>query len=308
MSAKKLQLADFDLNSLVALQALIDTVSVTRAASQIGVSQSAMSHTLRKLRAMFDDELLVRSGARMKLTPRAEAMREPLYRSLLSLQQTIRMSQHFDPARSDREFTVGATDFMQLLFLPGLTGILCREAPALRVRAENVANIESYGTALESGRLDLVIGSILLDEYPGLKRTLLVRESLVCATRSDHPSIGESLSLEEYVASPHLLISPTGKGPGIVDRLLAKHGEKRHVAMRLSSFLVAPWVLASSNYILTAPSRVIELHREFLGLRVWRPPVEIAEVPVYSVWHERSDRDPAVCWLRDSVARAVRGE
>ncbi len=308
MSESKVQLSEFDLNLLVALHSLLETTSVTRAAAETGVSQSAMSHTLRRLRAVFGDQLLVRAGSSMRLTPRAEAMREPLYESLLAVQKTLRASQTFVPGESTRELSIGATDFIQLVFLPDLTRLVGREAGNLRLRVKSTVLNGSYGRDLETGELDLVVGGGLLGDYPGLKRTLLVREALVCATRSDHPRVrdADTLSLDVYLAMPHLLISPSGRGPAIVDRLLAADGKRRHVAMRISSFLMAPWVLAASDYVLTAPERVISLHRDFLGLRVWRPPVEIAEVPVYIFWHERSDHDPAVTWLRKAILRACR--
>lgn len=305
-SSSELQLSDLDLNLLVALHALLDTANVTQAAQRIGISQSAMSHTLRRLREMFGDPLLVRGRNGMVLTPRAEEIQKPLFTSLVELQRIIRRSQTFDPAVSTREFVIAATDFLQLLFLPQLTFVISREAPGLQLRIRTIP-VRQYPAILESGEVDLLIGSTLLPEAPGIMRREVGRERMVCVTRRGHPRIGDELSLELYTSLSHILISPAGgSGPGLVDMELAKLGKQRRVAVYLASFLIAPWVVASSDYILTAPQRVVEAYREMLNLQIHELPIELAPLPITVLWHEKSHLDPAKQWMREAIARAFR--
>lgn len=300
---RKIQLSDIDLNLLVALHALLDTGSVTQAAAQIGITQSAMSHTLRRLRSLLGDKLLVRGRAGMHLTPRAEALREPLFHNLLALQETIRASSSFVAAESEREIALSATDFLQLLFLPQLARILGQEAPRMRLRVIT-APVDRYADMLGSGELDLMVGSVLVDSHPRIRRELVTMQRMLCAVRRDHPRIAGALSLDQYTELPHVLISPSGKGPGLVDDLLAGMDRSRRIAVRLSSFLIAPWVVASSDCILTAPERVITMLHDTLHLQVLEPPLELAAIPIALLWHERSLHDPAIQWLRSVIARA----
>jgi DNA-binding transcriptional LysR family regulator len=303
-SSSELQLSDLDLNLLVALHALLATANVTKAAHRIGISQSAMSHTLRRLREMFGDPLLVRGRNGMVLTPRAEEIQKPLFSSLVELQRIIRHEQTFDPAQSTREFVVAATDFLQLLFLPQLTGMLSREAPGLQLRIRTIP-VRQYPAILESGEIDLMIGSTLLPEAPGIMRREVGRERMVCVTRRGHPCVGDKLSLEVYTSLSHILISPAGSsGPGLVDVELAKLGKRRRIAVYLASFLIAPWVVASSDYILTAPQRVVETYCEMLDLQIHEMPLELATLPITVLWHEKSHLDPARKWMREAIARA----
>lgn len=308
VNKRNIQLSDIDLNLLVALHALLETGSVTRAAAWTGVTQSGMSHTLRRLREYFGDKLLVRSGSGMVLTPRAEAMREPLFEGLSRLQSTLRSAQDFVPEASTRRFTIGASDLMQLLVAPRFARMVTDEAPSVTVRLDDSVFSETFGDRLEDGELDVVVGSVLLQAQPHLKRTLLRTEPMICATRRDHPAVSDTLTLDDYLELPHLLISPSGSGPAIVDTLLAQQGKSRRVAMQISSFLIAPWVLPSSDYVLTAPAHLIHSHSQVLDLALWNPPIGVAEIPIYMFWHERAHDDPALRWVRDVIIRACRND
>ncbi len=307
MTTNKLLLPDIDLNLLVALHTLLETAHVTRAAERLGVSQSAMSHTLRRLREIFGDPLLVRSRGGMVPTRRAEEIRGPLLNGLLNLESLVRQNKDFDPSTSSEKFSIGATEFMQLLFLPQLVDLLSQEAPAVGLHVFTPEARQSF-RLLESGDIDFFIGSVVVrsmaEQVPGLMQRELGREPMVCAVRNGHPQVSGHLSLEVYANLPHILISPTGKGPGLVDMQLQRYGYSRHISVRLSSFLMAPWVTANSDYILTAPRRVIESLQDKLALQVLEPPLEIASVPVILYWHERKHMDPTRQWMRQAIIRA----
>ncbi|WP_437818889.1 LysR family transcriptional regulator [Sorangium sp. So ce1078] len=310
MANNRTVLQNIDLNLLMALHVLLETVNVTRAAEQLGVSQSAMSHTLRRLRELFGDPLLVRSRGGMVLTPRAEELRGPLLHGLQELDGVVRGNKRFDPRSSRAEFSIAATDFLQLLFVPQLVHLLSREAPDVQLRVWT-PEFALLLPLLEAGELDFVIGSYTVVEVAervhGIMRRELGREPMSCAVRGGHPEVSGRLTLDAFTALPHIQISLTGKGPGVVDELLAGLGRKRRIATRLSSFLMAPWVLAASDYILTAPRRSIETYQCGLDLQLLEPPLELSSIPIVLFWHERNHRDPANQWMREAITRAYSG-
>ncbi len=306
MNDRKIQLGDIDLNLLVALHALIETESVTKAAAQVGITQSAMSHILRRLRDMFDDEVLVRGPGGMVCTPRAESMREALYQGLLAVQDIVRCRDEFLPAESTREFRICASDYMQGLFMPVLINILAEEAPHVRLRIMAMSD-GGMLPALISGDLDLSFGGILIKPPPQIMRRLVLEDYMLCAVRRDHPRIRERLTLEDYTQYSHILVSPLGKSGGTVDEALAKIQRKRHVALRVQTFLTAPWMLMSSDYILTAPARILSMYAKILDIAIFKPPIEMAKVPISILWNQRDHDDPAMRWLREIIVRACQG-
>ncbi|WP_428263594.1 LysR family transcriptional regulator [Haliangium sp.] len=303
MSRRRIQLGHIDLNLLVALHTLLETGSVTGAARQVGVTQSAMSHSLRRLRVMLSDQLLVRGKKGMSLTERAEAMRDPLSKHLLSLQDTLRAGEHFAPERAEREFRLCATDHTQLLFAPALVSRLVREAPKVTLSLRMFVGGKVMDRLLEGG-LDLVLGGNLIEPSPRIMRRWICDDRMMCAVREGHPSVGDEVSLEAYAALPHLLVAPVGRGPGLVDELLLGHDLRRHVGVRVHSFLIAPWILARSDCIITAPERILRVYRRSVPLRILAPPIEIPPVRTYAYWHERDQDDPGLRWLREVVAEA----
>lgn len=304
MNDGKVQLGDIDINILVHLHELLETASVTEAARSLGITQSAMSYVLRRLRGLFDDELLVRGPGGMSRTPRAEALREPLYRSLLALQDTLTSHEHFDPASSERSFRLVVSDYMQLVFLPSTMAIISHEAPGIQLQIESFTEPERITSRLLSGEVDLATGGPLFGLREDIVRELLLEDRLCCAVRRDHPRVGARLTLEEYVGLPHVLISPTGHGSSIVDDVLATMGHQRHVAVRVQSFLSAPFLVATSDAVITAPERILRVYAEPLGLRLLQAPIKLDGFELALMWSERERHDAGLAWLRQVFIRA----
>ncbi|MGF1467557.1 MAG: LysR family transcriptional regulator [Sandaracinaceae bacterium] len=297
-------LSRIDLNLLVALDALIEERSVTRAAGRIGVTQSAMSHTLRRLRDVFDDPLLVRVGAGMQLTPRAEALSATLRSGLRTLGRVL-AAPGFDPATSERTFRIATADLVDALFVPRLLGELRREAPgiALTIVSSGGAGVAE---ALATGDLDLaVLARPQVEDSAGLVGRTLLRDSLSCYLRFDHPVLEAGLTLAAYVEQAHALISPRGEGPGFVDELLAERGLARRVALRLPHFHSAPAIVAATDLVLTAPSALARLLADDSPLVVRPLPLDAPLHAVACHWHARFTQDPGHVWLRETLARIV---
>ena len=305
-----------DVNLLVALDLLAEERSVTRAAERAGVSQSAMSHTLRRLRELFDDPLLVRGRGGMVLTPRAEALAIPLRGGLLSIARAIAQPDPFDPRSARRSFRMVSPDLFDVLVLPELLRRIGDEAPGIDLAV--VPTPSSLNDSLETGEVDLAIHPVLLDPEPfemtakvdsHLRARTLFRDSLRCFLRREHPLLqsGRKLTLRTYTKLPHILVSPSGRGSGVVDRVLESRGHERRIALRVPHFSAALAIVAESDLVLTAPSS-LERHGYASTLSSYPAPVSLPNHAVTMLWHPRFTEEPAHRWLRDlmvSVTGAI---
>ncbi len=291
-----MELSAIDLNLLVSLGLLLEERSVTRAAARAGVTQSAMSHTLRRLREVFEDPLLVRGAGGMVLTPRAEALSMPVRRALRAAELAFMVPEPFDPVTSRRCFRLSMVDFLEALLLPPMLERLRAEAPGVDL---DVVPVGAAQEALEAGEIDLAVG---VDRaVGGGRRRLLFREGFACLVRRGHPGVGEVLDLETFVALPHVLIAPTGRGGGVVDTALEALGARRRVAVRVPQFMLAPWIVSRSDLILTAPRRLCEAVMCAHDLRMLPPPVQVGTFDVQMGWHERMHDDAGHRWLRGLI-------
>ncbi|MCA9705073.1 MAG: LysR family transcriptional regulator [Myxococcales bacterium] len=301
MSTDELHLADINLNLLVALDALLDEGSVTGAARRTGVTQSAMSHSLRQLRELVGDPLLVRGAGGLVPTPRAESLRRPIRRALLDLQHALRDPPSFDPAVTTRCFRIGTGDSIAYTLLPALLGE-CTRHPGIDF--DVVPFLPSEMERLEVGELDLGL-SAYVPPLPGLRSATLFTDDFVCVVRRGHPTIRKRLTLRQFLRLPHVLISPTGEGLGPVDARLRERGESRRIALRIRYFLAAPLVVSRTDLVLTAPRRLAQQFEDLLGLELHEAPVELGTFSLDMVWHERYDADPGHRWLRQRARAAV---
>lgn len=295
----------FDLNQLRVLDAMLTERNVSRAALRLGLSQSAVSHALAKLRSEFNDPLFIRSPQGMTPTERAERMVPFLRTALNATERLLDDPEHFDPKTTRRSFTIAAADMFGLVMLPALIGELVGEAPGLDLAMR--PGTRAPLADLENGTSDLAVGAF--NDLPAsLRKQKLFRDEFVCVVRRNHPTIGEKLTLEDYVKTPHGLVSPSGQPGGIVDGLLGQLGLSRRVALQVPSFLIAPVVTAGTDLVWTLPSRVAHVFAAYLPLRIHRPPIEIPEFTISQTWHERSQHDPGHAFLRATMVRVARAD
>ena len=301
------ELMSFDLNLLLAFDVLVRERSVTRAAARLGVTQSAMSHTLRRLRDALDDPLLVRAGGGMVLTPRAEALESPLRAALLMLGRALAGSGGFEPATSRRRFRVSSPDLFDALALPDLLEIVGRTAPQIDLVFRPFAG-PNMTDELETGELDLALIAEL-DEDPeerppaaGLVRRTVLRDTFSTFLRLEHPLLQRTkLTLDDFCAAHHALVSPSAEGLGIVDHALAALGRGRRVALRVSHFYTGAAVIARSDLILSAPTALHKL-ASHLPLVTIPPPLPLPAHSLSLLWHSRFSEDPGHRWLRQTIA------
>ncbi len=265
-------LQGLDLNLLVALDALIAERSVTRAAERLGLSQPAVSHTLARLRKALGDPLLVRAPRGMELTPRAQSIAAPLARALSDIAAAVRPPGSFHPARAKRRFRIATDDYLGRLLLPKLLARLWQEGPGIDVEVA-VAGPRS-GHQLADGLVDAVIAPAgVIGRLPGAYTQHLFDERFASLSRIGHPAIRRRLTLDAFVALPHVLVAPGGRPGSIVDTALAKLGLRRRVAVIIPHFLAALPIVRQSDAIVTIGRRLAVASRD--GLRIHAPPLDL---------------------------------
>lgn len=305
MAIDHINLARLDLNLLVAFDALMTEHSVTRAATRVGLGQSAMSHNLARLRTLFGDELLTRERDGMIPTPRAVALMEPVRIALAGIEALLSRDEAFDPRTAERVFRVGLPDSSEVLLMPALLAHLCEAAPGIRLRLHSTDG-RAILDELDADRLDLGIGIGRFTEgRTHHKQRLLRTDTYLCMFNAERVGIVPPISLEDYVRLPHVLTSLRPGEHGVVDDALTKLGLSRKVALTTPRFMAVPFLVARAPVVTTMHARLARFFAAELGLSLSPPPVALPDAPVTLVWHASYNRDPAHKWLRQIVMRLV---
>jgi DNA-binding transcriptional LysR family regulator len=297
-----MQLGGVDLNLLVVLDALLRERSVTRAARRIGLSQSATSHALGRLRALFDDELFVRGPRGLEETPRARELREPLAVAMAALERTLGAPEGFAPERARRRFVIGTADYGAFVVVPRLMAALAREAPGVDLLVRNEPELAA---AVKRGELDAALVPPVQADLAGLHHHDLFDERFVCVLRRGHPALRGAFDLARFVELEHVLVAPRGTPGGVVDSILSERGLSRRAALALPHFMVAPYVVAATDLVITLAERIARHFALHLPLVLRAPPMPLPVFSMAVVWHARSEHDPAQRWFRDLLRRVV---
>ncbi|HWB79269.1 MAG TPA: LysR substrate-binding domain-containing protein, partial [Nannocystaceae bacterium] len=215
--------------------------------------------------------------------------------------------QPFEPATAKRRFLLGTPDYAELVMLPSLTRTIAQVAPGIDLWLRPID--DALPDALARGEVDAAI-SVVRPEYerPGLRSRALFDERFVCIVRKGHPVLAKRWTIERFAALDHALIAPVGKPGGAVDNALAERGLSRRVALLIPHFLVAPFIVAQTDLVLTLPERIALRFADQLGLAMLPPPLPVPGFSMMLLWHERTQNEPAHAWLREhvfAVARAL---
>jgi len=299
-----MNLAAIDLNLLVIFDALIEERNVTRAGKRVGLTQPAVSNALARLRHLVKDDLFLRGPKGMRPTPRALELAGPVRQALTQVEQALE-PMAFDPATTTHTFRLAMADYAASLILPPLAHRLEREAPAVDVRTRYSDNVNAPGL-LDRNEIDFAVG-YHTDWPERFDGQVLFTETYVCVMRRGHPLARERITLEEFANARHLLISVTGEPPGFVDRLLARRGLKRRIAMTANQFLVAPLIIQSSDMIVTLAVRTAERFAKVNNLHIVPVPLERDPIDLTLLWHKELSRHPAHEWMRNLLIEICRG-
>jgi DNA-binding transcriptional LysR family regulator len=286
----------FDLSLLAPLHALLEEASVTNAAARLGLTPSATSHALGRLRDELGDALLVRTGGRMVLTPRAEALAPEVRRIWADVHRVLEAPEEFSPATLRRRIAIAAPGFAQFFLLPALWERIRREAPHVELSMR--AAPRELEAALESGEIDLAIGMPWLGTKR-MSRQHLFEDRDTCLVRDGHPLLARRLTRAAYTAARHIVVQPDsgpGRGPPRREGQLA-----RDVAATTSSFYAAGALIAASDLLLTTATQVALSLERILPVRRLALPFPSPGVTISQFWHTRLDKDPTSAWLRRLV-------
>lgn len=296
-------LRSVDLNLLVALDALLDERSVRGAARRLHLTPPAMSHQLRRIRDLLDDEVLVRAGRGMVATPRAEALIEPVRALLAQAQQVLESPARFSPESSQRAFRLVCTDHVATVLLPIVEQLLAQEAPGVDMHLCPV--LPEMMEQLRTGAVDVAI-RVVESTLSGLRAHTLFDERYVTVVRQDHPRLrGPGVTLDEFLAEAHVLVAPGGVARGPIDALLEAAGRERRIARTRPNFLSALWLVCESDMVLTVGRRVVEAVAERLPVRVLPTPLPVEDYELSMLWHPRLDGSVADLWFRELLQRAA---
>ena len=296
---QEINLAGVDLNLLVLFDALMAERNVTRAATRVGLTQPAASHALARLRSVFQDPLFVRTPKGMAPTVLAIDAAGPIRSALDQIREVLTAGRAFDAAQSDRVFTIGLSDYAAFLLLPGLLERVERRAPNVRLVVRNTNHVSGL-SMIDAGDVELIAGNFPLPPQH-MSEDLLCMEEFVCAGRRDHPDLTDRLEGDTYLGLRHLHVSLKGEPQGYIDDLIRSRGLHRNVVVTVGHFLIAPFLLSSTDAIATEPRRIMEPLGKLLNLKLLPPPIDIPAFKVTQIWHKRYDTDKGHKWLRNLI-------
>jgi len=306
VSIDHINLAKLDLNLLIALDALLETRSVTRAGKLMGIGQSAMSHNLGRLRVLFGDELLTRRGGGMIRTPRAESLLHSVREALLGVQTLLGREATFDPTTSDRLFRIAMPDSVEMLLMPNLLADIRRSAAGIRLRIHNI-DPEDVLQALDEDRIDLGIGiGPFGNAQTHHRRRLLMEEDYLTLFSPAQTGLNSPLSLPDFLKFPHLLTSLRAGENGVVDKALAGIGLERMIAVTTPRFMSIAPLVGSAPVLATMHSGPGKKLADIFGLATSPPPVVLPKVGIEMLWHSSYGEDLAHQWLRAALLKIAR--
>ena len=291
-----MDLASLDLNLLTALEALLEEASVTRAAGRVSLSQPAMSHALKRLRALLGDPLLVRSGGRLQRTRRADGLREPL-RDALARVRDLLSDEPFDPSSSQRTFHLRVADNACDLLLPPLLRRLRGAGPGIRIELRPIAAGDDAFQLAQS--VDAAVACVPA-AFPGFYRQRLFRDRDVCAFRRGHPLARRLRERSAFLAARHVAVAPAGREDP-VDAWLRDEGVSRTIAVTVPHYAQALHVAAASDLVAVVPERLVRAYAGALRLRALPTPLDAGTFEEYLLHPPRTHDDAGCRWLRGLV-------
>jgi DNA-binding transcriptional LysR family regulator len=295
-------LRQFDLNLLVALDALLTERNVTRAGERLFLSQPAMSGILARLRHAFHDELLVRVGRNLEHTALAAELAVPVHDTVRQIEDLLNLHQTFTPETTRWSFGIAASDYVVFLLLGPLLKTLSAAAPHVSVRFSQLE--PSALERLAAGDLDFVVLPSELE--PNLPSVPLFEDSWVCAIWSGHSHTKERFTLEEYLALPHLSFRLAGPDHGsIAETYLTEAGGERRIVASTESFATAPFLLRETPLVALVPRRLGERLRMAADIRLVEPPLDVPRLREELIWNPRFTASAPHAWLRDRLVEVA---
>ncbi|HTR25577.1 MAG TPA: LysR family transcriptional regulator [Terriglobales bacterium] len=311
-----MQFRGLDLNLLVVLDALLTEQNTTRAGEVVCLGQSATSAALSRLREFFGDELLVRSGQKMVLTPLAQELVDPVRRVLRETESIANYNLRFDPRTSSRVFKLNMSDYVTLSLLPALMKRIKKVAANVRIETRHytggtvqVTNsppgneLRSY---LEQGDVDflVVLKDFLSPLHPSEE---LFRDHYVGVVWSGNRLVKKQLLVEQFFSMSHAVVRIGPHQTLTQEEIAIQHtGRERRIELILSNFSLVPGVLLGTDLIAVMHGQLAKLYQKFMPLRLLQLPFPMPEIDMHLQWHRYHDHDPGTLWFRDFMKQAAK--
>ncbi|WP_162854729.1 LysR family transcriptional regulator [Sphingobium estronivorans] len=310
-NSKMLRLVN--LNLLPVLRQLLKTRSVSRTAEDLNLTQSAISASLRKLRELFSDELLVMRGREMVLTERAENLVAPLEALMASAEHLIGIPE-FDPATEKRMFRIASADYITALIAPGLLPYLAEHAPGISIQI--VIGGPRTSLDIQQGVIDLIIAPDQIAEWLNMPfqepdspfdHEILLHDRLVCIAAQDDPDIDDRIDMATYLSKQHASFYLRREIHASVEiETMQRLGLHQKNQLFLQEFTLLPMIVAATRNIAVIPETIANIYAKVLPIKVLEPPVEFEPIKLAMVWAKSQSRKPAHSWFRDAVRKAIR--
>ena len=298
-----MNLRRINLNLMPVLGELLRTRNVTRASERLGLTQSATSAALGRLRALLQDDLLVMVGRRMQLTETAERLIAPLEEALAALEHVV-AAPSLDPAGLERRFVIATADYVSFLLAPGIVRRITREAPHSTLQFVDIP--ANYLARMRMGEIDLLLAPDLgISRQPGIRGAPLIRDRMVCIAARSHPGIGKRLDRRTYLGLPHATFR-TGDGneTSFEQHLLHRHHLKQNNAVFVPNFMLLPQIVAETDCIALVHRKLAERFAVMAAIRMIEPPLRVPDIEIAMFWTASQERDPVHRWLRDILKMA----
>lgn len=300
-----MQLSRIDLNLFTVFDAIYREGGITAAARRLHLSQPAISHALGRLRELLRDPLFERHGNDMVPTPLARSLAATIGKSLGNLEEVLHRAGHFDPATSQRRFTVAIRNSLEGPFLPALVASFSRDAPGIDVAAVRIER-RDLEEDLQSGELDIAV-DVALTTSADIRRERLGAEPLVVLARQEHPLVRGTLGADTYLALEHVLVTGRRRGGGFEDIALNRLGVARRIRVRCQQHAAACDVVSQSDMLATMPRNQAELANRRSNNQMLPFPFDVSSMEFFLYWHSNVDTDMANRWFRERVSRQLKG-
>jgi DNA-binding transcriptional LysR family regulator len=308
-----MNISKIDLNLLIYLDVLLREKNVTRAASQLNITQPAMSNGLKRLRTLFNDPILVRTSDGMVPTERARSLAPSIRKILLELEEALQGEEEFNELNSQRVFRIMASDYAASTLIPTLLRALNKVAPNITLDIMTPSDVTFHD--VEAGKIDMAINRF--DELPqSFHQKAIWRDSFSCLLSADSPLVSK-FNLNAYLDAKHVWVSKTGFGVGVgmdpkdvqklgwVDEALARLGKKRDIKVFTRNYHVAMQLAYEDNLIATLPTKAAQLHKNDSSYTIVKPPFEIPDIELKMIWSPLLHHDASHIWFRQLVIAAA---
>ena len=299
-----------DLHLIRILYLLLVEKNVSRVALKLNQPQPSISASLRKLRELTGDPLLVRGARGMVPTQHGESLLKPAKRILDETESLFVKKTPFVPQEEARTFHIAAPDYLDSQFLPNVVALLRRGSPKSRVVIHSLGPGVDYLRMLSDGDMDLVIAN--WDEPPQhLHISKLFEDPIVCTMRAESPyarrTASDAMTLEDYLSLPHVAPSPMLPGYlGVIDAFLEKNNLRRDVVVESAYFGLIPYMLTQTDLVLTTGRQFMRFYEKTMPLKTFAVPIKFPPMRFYQLWHERVHQSPEHKWLRSQVSAAAK--